>query len=125
MTDAANVVRLPEKDPAAPADVGLVRKCVECGAAIAAADASYRIDPDGNNANAVVVVVQYERRVKKLLSKIIKTPARSANGMQAKARLALAIGKSSGEVGLSEQEEKFFYALAADIDEFMEPLIQS
>ena len=31
---------------------------------------SYGIDPDGNNSSAEVVVVQYDRRVKKLLTEI-------------------------------------------------------
>jgi hypothetical protein len=97
----------------------------QVGAAIAAADSSYGIDPCGNNSSAEVVVVQYERRAKKLLTEIIKTPARSPNSMQAKARLAMAIKKLRGEVGLNEQEEEFFYTLAADVDKFMVPLIHS
>jgi hypothetical protein len=60
MNDTAKIIPLPERAP--PADNDLVRKCVDCGAALAASAASYGIDPDGNSAHADVVASKYDAK---------------------------------------------------------------
>jgi hypothetical protein len=68
---------------------------------------------------------QYLKGVNKLLRDITKSPVKTANGLQAKARLGLPIIKHNGEVGLDGEDQNFFETFVADVDKFLEPQVQT
>ena len=79
---ASNVIPIDERTGfLKPTELKLVRKCVDCGAALAADTASYSIDPDFNNTTASAAVRVYADQAYKLLNEITKTPARTADGL--------------------------------------------
>jgi hypothetical protein len=120
---ALKVVQL-EYDRFKPTELKLVRKCVECGAAMAADDASYCIDPDWNNTSATSVASAYAERVDELLGEIARTPALTIDGVQAKAKLAGVLLKwlepDGIWIGGGTQDRPFLKSFAADVDRYLE-----
>jgi hypothetical protein len=81
---ATNVVPIEDRtERRKPIEHKLIRKCVDCGAAMKADNACYDMDPCPNNTTAEDAVAAYSERAYELLSEITKIPARTADGLQA------------------------------------------
>jgi hypothetical protein len=120
-TTTSNVVPINESTPTTnPMELKLVRKCVDCGASMAADDACFQIDPDGNSTTAHVACSSHVRRAAKLLSEITKRPARTADGLQAKANLAERLFAWKANCMLGDEEVRYLEAFTADVVHFLE-----
>jgi hypothetical protein len=120
---ATNVIPISEKTGyTVPTEQKLVRKCIECAAAMAASDACYRIDPDENNSTASAIGGDYCGQASELLAQIAKMPARTADGIQAKARLAGVVFESASLQYNSPEDEEldFLRSFAVDVERYFD-----
>ena len=125
MSATAKVIPLKTATTTNATELALVRKCVDCGAAIAADTACYRIDPDHNNTTSGPAAHAHGRRATKLLGEIANMPALTIDGVQAKAKLALAMFKWREPDGIGRDDDKdqaFLASFAADVDRYLETM---
>jgi hypothetical protein len=96
------------------ANTALIRECVIYAQSIAAHDAGFNVDPDGNMIHAAPLGDYHIDRAHQALVKISRIPVTTAEGLQAKARIVRALEK---------HEEAFLLSFAADVKAFLEPTI--
>jgi len=123
-----NVVPFPTKaeSPARTkrAATALIRECVIFAQSVAACDAGFTADPDCDFTHAARFGDQYLDRANEALAKISRTPAKSAEALQAKARLVPMVIKNA--VGSpDEREVAFFLSFGADVKAFLETVLDA
>jgi hypothetical protein len=105
-----------------PDDAELIQQCVRYAQAIAGAAAGFDADPDGNKEHAGhAASVQY-RRAREALAYVGKTPANTASGICAKARIVTVM--LNGEGGLEDMSAPFLLCFAADVKQYMDHVIE-
>ncbi len=117
--------RTRSKKRAAPkpdTDAALIRECVAFAQNVAAGDAGFIADPTDNK-YAEKLGEQFSRRSEIALLKIGKLSATTAEGLQAKARVAPIVIRNTLGVP-DEREDAFFTSFAADVKAFLAPIIQ-
>jgi hypothetical protein len=100
-------------------DQRLIMECSNYAQSLAAFDAEFSADPD---ANKVENVARHADRAAAALEKIAATPAKTAEGIHAKARIvAMVIEDAHGE--LQKRDEQFLLSFAADVKAFLQSTI--
>jgi hypothetical protein len=100
-------------------DQQLIKECANYAQSLAAFDAEFSGDPEGNK---VENVARHADRAAAALEKIAATPAKTAKGLQAKAQIvAVVIEDAHSE--LQKRDEKFLLSFAADVKAFLQPII--
>jgi hypothetical protein len=122
---AANIVAFSSRKtksppPAKPSEDDLIRACVAYARAISGYDAGFAADPSGNGDEEGN---RLWRRSELLLAKIARTPAQTAKGLQAKARIAPVVIKAGNLPDDSDQT--FLASFASEVKEFLEPRLRS
>ena len=110
--------RKPAKRPAEKQDFALIRDCVIYAQSVAAQSAGFAADPTGNNDHASALADIYFERAKAALVKIARTQATTAEGLQAKARIASVVVDDS-EGSIDAEEQAFFRSFAVEVKEFL------
>ena len=97
-------------------DLELIRDCVDYSRTVAGYLAGFDVDPDGNSKFADDKAGQrLSNRAEKLLSKISRTRAKTAEGLQAKASIVPMILKNGGEESPHEREINFLETFASEV----------
>jgi hypothetical protein len=103
-------------EPPALPDLELIRDCVDYSRTVAGYLAGFDADPDGNNKFADDKAGQrLSSRAYKLLRKISRTPAKAAQGLQAKASIVPMILKNGGADSPDEREIDFLETFASEV----------
>ncbi len=131
MPSSTNVVSLqaPKGEATSPpSDHGLIRDCVAYAQAIGGYHAGFAADVTGNNEFAghepSASGDRLFNRACKLLVSISRTPATTARGLSAKARVAqIVIDDHSGDI-LENETVAFFTSFASEVNDFLKPLIK-
>jgi hypothetical protein len=111
--------RAPSDDKAARA---LIRECILFVQSVAAYDAGFKADPDGDYAHAARLGDRHLDRASEAFEKISRTPATTTEGLQAKARIVPALIKHAAQ-SMDEREEAFFLSFAADVKAYLDPIL--
>jgi hypothetical protein len=112
-------------------DRELIESCITAGESIAAYDAAFKHDPDGNSKHAEPRSVRFARQRDKALARATELQACTVQGVDAKARLAVAlveeeIANAIGPVVVfSEVATKFLHAFAVDTKRMMRALSEA
>jgi hypothetical protein len=97
----------------------LIKECANYAQSLAAFDAEFSADPDENK---VENIARHADRAAAALEKIAATPAKTVEGLEAKARIvAMVIEDAHGE--LQKRDEQFFLSFAADVKAFLQSTI--
>lgn len=104
------------------ADTALIRECVIFAQSVAAYDAGLAADPDRNSVHAERFANQYLGRANEALAKISQTPASTAEGLQAKARIVPVVISNAAQ-SMDDREEAFFLSFGADVKAFLETVL--
>jgi hypothetical protein len=107
--------------PATP-DAELIRACVRYAQAIAAADAAFTADPDGDSAYAEPAADKYYRGANKSLAVISSIAATTASGVCAKANIVKLLLRDNN---LEPKCAAFFATFAADVKAQSEALLKA
>ena len=104
-----NVISLPVPKSDASTDHGLIRNCVAYAKALGAFHEGSNADPDGNGAfsGGSPSFQRLKSRARKLLTTIARTPATTANGLEAKARIVPMIMRDA-DGDFQDREQEFF-----------------
>jgi hypothetical protein len=100
-------------------DQQLIKECANYAQSLAAFDAEFSGDPEGNK---VENVARHADRAAAALEKIAATPAKTAKGLQAKAQI-VAVVIEDAHAELQKRDEKFLLSFAADVKAFLQPII--
>jgi hypothetical protein len=103
-------------------NIALIRECVVFAQSIAAYEAGFKADPDGNNAHAAALGNHHLARARQALVKLSHTPATTAEGLQAKARIVSVVIDEAHQ-SIERHEEAFLLSFAADVKAFLGPTI--
>ena len=116
-----NVISLPVPKSDASTDHGLIRNCVAYAKALGAFHEGSNADPDGNGAfsGGSPSFQRLESRARKLLTTIARTPATTANGLEAKARIVPMIMRDA-DGDFQDREQEFFGSFGAEVKAFLE-----
>lgn len=112
------------KRPTASKDERLINECVIFAQSVAANDAGYDADPDGNNEYATRAGARHSARAAAALAYISETPATTAEALQAKARIIPAVIKDAAH-SMDEREEAFFLSFGADVKDYLQHIIDA
>ena len=111
-----------QKAVRSPSDTGLIRDCVVYAQSVAARENGFKADPTGNCDFAAPLGDKYLARASDMLFKIAVKNAKTAEGLQAKARIASMVIPDEFR-GIGRVEEAFLRSFALDVKEFLEPII--
>jgi hypothetical protein len=114
-------------------DAELIRACVQCAQAAAAAHAAFIADPDGNNKYAEPASRPHFSRAEKLIGVIAEMSATTASAIAAKANLIPTIISLNGwdalagdrDVAIEGTSVAFLRAFANDVRAFAKPIIEA
>lgn len=102
-------------------DAALIRECVAFAQNVAAEEAGFIVDPTDSE-YASKMGNPFCRRYNEALHKMGKLSAKTAEGLQAKARvIPIVIRNAIGSP--DEREDAFFTCFAADVRAFLDPII--
>jgi hypothetical protein len=103
-------------------DTALIRECVIFAQSLGAYAVGFKADPDGDNKHAASLGSFHLDRARQALTKLLRTRATTAEGLQAKARIVpMMLDNSAGD--LDEDDEAFLLSFAADVKAFLKPTI--
>jgi hypothetical protein len=105
------------------AETALIRECVIYAQSVAAWAGGFDADPDGDSAHAAPLGKSHFARAEQALAKISRTPAMTAEGLQAKARIVPAIMKAAAGCVMDKEEGAFLSSFGADVKAFLEPIL--
>jgi hypothetical protein len=111
----------PTAKPRAPNDTALIRECVLYAQASGAFDAGFNADPTDSKF-AEKLGERHQRQIDALLHTISTTPATTAQGLQAKARIVPTVISNAAK-SMDEREEAFMISFAADVKAFLYPIV--
>lgn len=111
-----------QKAASVPNDAGLIRDCVAYAQSFAAYHNGFKADPSGNNDFAESLGDKYSARAATSLAKITAMAAKTAEGLQAKARIVPMVIDDS-PMSMERDEEAFLRSFASDVKAFLEPII--
>jgi hypothetical protein len=111
----------PKKPNGALSEAQLIEACVNVAACLAAYHSGFTADPDGNNKTAARTGSKFMSMRKQELRRIIATPATTAQGLSAKARIAGALIEDD-LASLSADSHEFILGFAADVKAFTQKI---
>jgi hypothetical protein len=111
------------------ADRELIEACMTAGECLAARDAIFKLDPDGNSKYAERLIKPIDRRIEKALTTAAKLNGHGLAALNAQARLARALIKdeisssvTGGVVTFTELGAKFLQVFTAETEQMMDAL---
>lgn len=104
----------------------VIELCMVAGTSLAAERAAYALDPDGNTKYAEKFIAAHDQQRHKALAAVVGMPASTVHGVDAKARLAIALLNDLNDeiarpsvhgdyVEIPKADAKFLQAFAADV----------
>jgi hypothetical protein len=118
----------PRKSAPPPNEAALIRECVKYAQALAAYNAGFKVDPDGNFKHADMLGRAHSALAERALGKITAMAAVTASGLQAKARiLPLVVDDGSLAGGGNDHgpTAEFFRSFATELRAFLAPLVEA
>jgi hypothetical protein len=106
-----------------PSDKALINECVIYAQAKAAEEAGFKADPDDDAAHAALLADRHIMRAMMVLDKITKTPATTAAGLQAKARIVPIVVGHFTDIEVTALDRDFLVSFGADVKAFLAPII--
>ena len=99
----------------------LISHCVSYAQFVAAHEAGFEADPDGDN-KVAEHLGGYRSKIEKALQAVAEIDAQTPEGLQAKARIVPFILRDTAG-GMDEREFGFFQGFAADVKRILQPII--
>jgi hypothetical protein len=90
---------------------------------VAAHNAGFKADPDGDSADAETLGARQIARANLALAKITSIPPTTAEGLQSKARIVPMMIDDSLGSRIEDNEIAFLVSFAAEVKKFLEPII--
>ncbi|MCC6948830.1 MAG: hypothetical protein IT539_13765 [Bradyrhizobiaceae bacterium] len=105
-------------------DRELIAKCIEYAQALAAFHASFFADPDGNSVNAEKTAHGYLRKAERALEAISTMPARTPEGLEAKARLLMTFCRDQEDFAPSETDRILLKQFVLEVRALLLPMME-
>lgn len=103
-------------------DAALIQECVTYAQSVTAWRGGFRADPDGDSCYAAPAGAKYEDRARQALTTIAATPAKTPDGLCAKARIVSVVFEYNEGCAINEGDRRFLISFGADVKAFLQPI---